>query len=365
MALRILPLLLAIAPALFAAEPEIAILGYHQVEPVPKMGWSVSVEDFTDQMQFLAAAGYHVISIADLYDYISGTRASLPPNPVVITVDDGFEDAYAEIEPILKRFGYPWSLYVYPNFIGGISALKWPQVRELSAAGVDVEGHTMNHPHLMRKSHPEMTGDQYDAWLHNELAEGKRVLEQEIGKPVRFLAYPYGDYDEAVEKEAARDGYALALTSWAGFNTRKTPPFALRRTEMTSDTTLAVFARSVGAVPLELNDVSPVNETVGVPEVVSAVIVQAKELDPATVHIALLGESATGKYDPETGRITLTIGKYTRPRQGVIVYGDRASDHHPMATAWTYYTSAEAKTRYDAIAERLRELPLHHTQTKR
>lgn len=351
---------------LLAAAVAISILAYHQVEAVPQMGWSVSTEDFNDQMQFLANAGYHVVSIASAYDYLKGTRPDLPPNPVVITVDDGFEDAFTTIAPLLQGRAFPWSLYVYPNFISrGTSALRWEQVAELSAQGVDIEGHTMTHPHLMRKSHPEMDDAQYAAWLHAELADSKSLIEQKTHRPVRFLAYPYGDHDAGVEAEAARCGYVVGLLSWAGPNTRNTNLMELRRLPMESDMTLVKFAAGLGAIPIELQEVSPANDAVGTPRTISAVIAHPAELDPASVHIVLLGENARALYDPRSGRLTLTLDKYTRPRQRVIVYGTRVADGRVAATAWRFYTSAEAKAQYDAIMQRLRELPLHHTQTKR
>jgi hypothetical protein len=99
----IVALTLAMTPAAFGAQTTIPILAYHQVQDVPELGWSVSTEDFNAEMEFLKASGFHVIAIADLDDYKSGRRASLPSNPIVITVDDGFEDAYTNIAPTLKR----------------------------------------------------------------------------------------------------------------------------------------------------------------------------------------------------------------------------------------------------------------------
>ena len=343
----------------------VAILAYHQVEAVPRLGWSVSIEDFTDQMRYLRAAGFHVVPIADAYDYLSGKRDSLPANPVVITVDDGFADAYTNAAPVLKQFSYPWSLYIYPHFISrGSDALKWAQVKQLSAAGVDIQSHTVHHPHLMRKSQMSKSDDEYAAWLDSELVDSKTIIEKQTGKPVRFLAYPYGDYDAGVEAATART-YLVGLTSEVGLNTRATKLMELKRFPMTSDTTLQAFAKGVGATVLELRNATPANETVSTASQVSATIVNDDALDPASIHLILLGESATGSYDASTGKVTLSIAKFTRERQQAVIYGVRKSDGRPVTAAWTFYTNANAKARYEAVAQRLRELPLHHTQTKR
>ena len=334
---------------------------------MPKLGWSVSREDFTNQMEYLSTAGYHVIPISDLSDYMSGARDSLPENPVVITVDDGFIDAYTEVAPILKRFRYPWSLYVYPKFIGvGTNALNWPQVLELNAAGVDVESHTVTHPHLMHRSHPELSDEQYRVWLRGELTESKSILERKLKKPIRFLAYPYGDYDATVEEEATNAGYLLALTSWAGLNTRTTRPMELRRFPMTSDTTIGAFANAVGAPTLVLRELAPAPDSVGSPAAIRAVIADPTQFDPTTVRLALLGESGrTSTYNPKTGEATLKTPALKRKRQTVVLYALRAADRQPTAAAWTFYTTETAKAQYEDLARTLRELPLHHTQTKR
>jgi peptidoglycan/xylan/chitin deacetylase (PgdA/CDA1 family) len=358
-------ILFLIAFPVFAAEQRVAILAYHQVEPVPQLGWSVSVEDFKDQMLYLKTAGFNVVSIADAWDYLSGKRDSLPPNPVVITVDDGFVDAYTTVAPALKQFGYPWSLYIYPHFISrGSTALKWTQVKQLAAAGVDIESHTVHHPHLIRKSQMTKSDDEYAAWLTSELVDSKAEIEKQTGKPVRFLAYPYGDYDEGVEAATAKT-YLIGLTSWAGFNTRSTKPTRLYRFPIMSDTTLEQFAKGVGAEMIELRDVTPASSSVSIGSRVAAEIAKPGDLDPASVHIILLGENATGQFDAASGSVTLNISKFTRGKEQVLIYGKRKSDGRPVTATWTFYTSAEAKARHDAIAQRLRELPLHHTQSKR
>ena len=324
------------APALSAAE--VAILAYHQVEPAPQLDWATSIDDFKDQMLLLQTMGYSVVSIADAFDYLSGKKESLPPNPVVITVDDGWLDAYTTIHPALKKFGYPWSLYIYPHMVSrGRTYVTWPQVLELSRAGVDIQGHTMSHAHLMHASHKKMTDAEYDAFLTRELAESKAAIEAKTRKPVRFLAYPYGDFDDAVMAATAKHGYSAGLLSRYGLNDRKTNPLALHRFAITKETDLARFLdRGLRAVPLEMKDQAPETDSTSGALKVTATIVGAQKLDPDTVHVALLGEKAKGTFDRRTGRITITADKLTRKRQHVLVWGERASDHRRMAAAWAF-----------------------------
>lgn len=344
------------------------ILAYHEVDPLPERGWGVSSEDFADQMRYLALAGYNVVPISSLVDYIGGRRDSLLPNAVVITVDDGWLCASTEIQPVLKRFGFPWSLYVYPKIVGqGSHALTWPQIIALQKAGVDIEGHTMSHAHLMHASHPELNDAQYDAFLRTELDESKHIIESHTGQPVRFLAYPYGDYDDAVVAAAKRAGYEAGLLSWFGPNSRSTDPLKLRRLAMISDTSLDQLRTALGAAILDLHDLSPAAEGVlGADQTTLTATIDDNDLDPASIRASFLGETAADtSYDAESHRLTLTWKEKPREqRQTVIVVAATKTGGRAIGIA-RFYMSAAAKQKYDTLKETLSKIPLHHTETTR
>ncbi|HEY8132584.1 MAG TPA: polysaccharide deacetylase family protein [Thermoanaerobaculia bacterium] len=347
----------------------VPILAYHEVDPLPERGWAVQTEEFRDEMDFLAAAGYHVIPIADFYDYLIGKRDSLPSDPVIITVDDGWLCAYTDIGPILQKHQFPWSLYVYPAIVGqGTHSLNWSQIKELSDDGVDVEGHTMTHAHLSHRSHVDLNDSQYVSWLHDELAGSKSAIEEKTGRPVRFLAYPYGEHDAAIEQEAAEDGYAAGLTSEVGINTRSTSPLRLKRFPITSDTTLEQFCAGIGAVTLPLDDLAPAAESVikASQRSLSAIVVDKALLDPKTVGMTVLGvQHGSATYEPSLGRISYAWkGSLPAGRHRAVVWGNRA-DGLRFASVWTFYTSEGEKARYEVQRKQLLELPLHHTDTRR
>jgi peptidoglycan/xylan/chitin deacetylase (PgdA/CDA1 family) len=356
-------------PAAPARPVNVAIVAYHEVEAVPKMGWAAREEDFNDQLRYLARTGYHVIPLNDLYDYIAGRRQSLPPNPIVITVDDGWRCTYDTMFPAFERYRFPFSLFVYPKILGvGSHAMTWSQVQELAAKGVDIESHTMSHPHLMRRSQTAKSDEEYLAWLRSELTESRALLAEKTGKPVVFLAYPYGDHDSTVEAESAKAGYLAALTSEVGLNTRGSDPMALRRLPITSDTTLDAFRRGIGAASLELYAPSPADGTViaSGTRKISATIANAAILDPSTVHIALLNDTKTAaSFDPVSGTVTLALnGPLKGARQQVVVWGDDAYGRR-YAGGWTLYASEKDRLAYEAQANALAGLPLHHTQKTR
>jgi len=336
------------------------IIAYHDVDAEPRSGWAMRTEMFVDQMELLAATEQNVVPLADVNDYLAGRCQALPPRAVVLTVDDGFTCAYTDIAPVLGRLGYPFTIFIYPSLIGsGEHSLTWAQVAELQRRGADVESHTMTHPHLMRRSHPEMSDAVYAAWLHDELARARAVVEARTKQPVRFLAYPYGDYDAAVEREATSDGYLLALTSESGPNTLTTDPLTLRRFAPDAATTLEQFAAGIGLGKLELSDVAPADGVAA--STFTATIADRRQFDPASVHVVLLGDPRTrGAYDPQSGRVSLSLPAHPKPRQRVVVWADDAATGQRFAAIATLYASSAERDRYRAIHEKLAALPLHH-----
>ncbi|HEY6115786.1 MAG TPA: polysaccharide deacetylase family protein [Candidatus Dormibacteraeota bacterium] len=233
---------------LLAAAAIATILCYHEVDPlqdahvtVPRasattsgsaemLRYTAAPENFTAQLDYLEQNGYTVIPLERLVDCLEGQGEALPPRAVVITVDDGWLCAYTRIAPELRRRGMPFTLFVYPHIVGrGEHAVSWPQVEELAGEGVDVESHTLTHPFLTQLD---------PVAVDRELAESREEIERHTHEPVRFLSYPYGDYNPAVMESAQRSGYDAAVTTWRGPITAETPPLELKRYLIHNDTTL-------------------------------------------------------------------------------------------------------------------------------
>src|SRR5437870_6320038 len=118
------------------------VLCYHIVEAPADPRMEISRETFQQHMQYLEMTGYNVIPLRHLYEYVAGDRAELPPNAVVITIDDGWRSTYTEAYPELKKRGWPFTVFIYPNIINRTAtALSWNQIRAMSENGGDMQIH--------------------------------------------------------------------------------------------------------------------------------------------------------------------------------------------------------------------------------
>jgi peptidoglycan/xylan/chitin deacetylase (PgdA/CDA1 family) len=191
----------------------IPVLYYHSVMVEPGNELRIPPEQFEAQIKYLSEHDYHVISLDQLYRfyYENGT---LPKNPVVITFDDGYEDNYTNAYPILKKYGYNATVFAVTSYISSKGYMSWDQLQELEDKGWQIEGHTVNHPHLGKDKLSNTD-------LKRELREAKDILEKRFGRSVRFFAYPYGDYNTDIVGEVKEAGYLMAFTTergWANKN---------------------------------------------------------------------------------------------------------------------------------------------------
>ncbi|HEX6708674.1 MAG TPA: polysaccharide deacetylase family protein [Albitalea sp.] len=200
----------------------------------------VSPSAFAAQLDWLARNDYHVVRLAELVAYLEG-RQPLPRRSVVITIDDGYESVHRYALPLLRKHGFPATLFVYTDFVGAGDALSWPQLQDLAASGlVDVQAHSKSHRNLIERPATETDG-QYRQGIETEARAPREILERRLPVQVRHYAFPYGDANEAVLEVLARQRYELAVTVNPGGNAFFAQPLMLRRTMIFGDHDLEAF----------------------------------------------------------------------------------------------------------------------------
>jgi len=172
-------------------------------------------------LRYLQAQGYQSISLYDLVDYLNRGRL-LPPKPVVLTFDDGYRDAYTNAFPLLQKYGMTGTFFLVTAPIDQHNPeyLSWEQVKEMNAAGMDMECHTYTHPDLRGKD------ADYIIW---QVVGSKEAIEQRTRRPVRFFAYPSGRYDDLVVQILRSAHFWGAVTTMYGDTHSSEETFALRR----------------------------------------------------------------------------------------------------------------------------------------
>lgn len=321
------------------------VLCYHIVESPLDARMEISRDTFRQHLQYLEMTGYNVIPLKHLYEFVTGKRTSLPPNSVVITIDDGWRSTYTEAYPELKKRGFPFTVFVYPQIIGKTAtALTWNQIREMAKNGGDIESHSLSHPFLTRRRHATLSDDEYAAWLHKELVESKKILEKQTGQTVSFLAYPYGDYDHYLAHSVGSAGYEAALTCDFGKVLKGSDPLRMRRFVIDKRMDFSAFRKYMGATPMQLAEMTPKPGDVVEPAtaVISARIPNYQNIDPKSVGMALLGVGSLlpYAYDAKTGAITLMISDAMKALKGnyhrAVVWAKDTKTGKRIEASWTF-----------------------------
>ncbi len=206
---------------------------------------------FERQMEFLHQNGYQPVSIDRLVDYLNMKR-ELPPKAVVITFDNGWRSVYKIAYPILKKYRFPATVFIYTNFIGAPKALTWQQLREMSAHGISIQSQTLSLPNLTRLA-PDARLQDHIMTLERELGQSKALIQKNIGKPCNYLAYPFGKTNDLVIAMAKKFGYRAGFTLNRGSNPFFVDNFKIRRSMIYGHYDLNRFAKNLKVFePLEL-----------------------------------------------------------------------------------------------------------------
>jgi peptidoglycan/xylan/chitin deacetylase (PgdA/CDA1 family) len=227
----------------------VPILCYHNLGEQAKGRMVMAAATFREQMLYLKAKGYRVVSLREFVEFTRLGR-QLPQRSVVLTFDDGYKSFRQYAYPVLKELGFPATLFVYTDYVGaGRNALSWAELRELAAEGFDIQAHSKTHGDLRRiAGEPEA---QYQRRMQAELAQPQELFQKNLGRRADIIAFPYGSWDESLLGKVIEHGYV------AGFSVRRQGNgsfirlLAGNRSQIYSEMTLDDFAKNLNVYQRE------------------------------------------------------------------------------------------------------------------
>jgi len=185
----------------------VPVVMYHKVEQVEEgRSDTVSPQNLRYQLEYIKDNGYHVLT---LEDYVEGVRSGrkFDRKTVVLTFDDGYDNNWSNAFPILREFGYPAAIFVPTEQMGRPGHMTWDQVKAMAASGITFGSHGLTEAYLPDCPAPRMK---------REIEDSKRILEEELGMPVKFIAYPIGGFNDGIKSQVKRAGYEAAMTTNRG-----------------------------------------------------------------------------------------------------------------------------------------------------
>jgi peptidoglycan/xylan/chitin deacetylase (PgdA/CDA1 family) len=220
------------------------ILMYHVINPPPAgapfPGLYVTPEEFAEQMQALARAGYRPVTLDELWANWH-EHAPLPAGkPIVLTFDNGYQSQYTQALPVLRRLGWVGvenlQLTGLPPSQGGLSP---EQVRGLIAAGWELDTQGFSHADLTTLDASE---------LSYQVAVARTEVQRLYHVPVNWFCYPSGQYDATVLAAVRTAGYRGSTTVVPGWAQPGEDPYRLPRLRVLGGTTAPQLLSEIAAI---------------------------------------------------------------------------------------------------------------------
>jgi peptidoglycan/xylan/chitin deacetylase (PgdA/CDA1 family) len=221
----------------------VPILEYHYIRVNPdkrdRLGFNLSVtpDDFTAQMDWLKASGFHPVDLNEVRAYLHD-RQPLPPRPVVLTFDDGYRDFYSTAFPILQAHGFKAVSYVVPGFLDRPNYMSRGDVVTIDRGGMEIAAHTMNHVDLTKAN---------GAQLVQQVDGSRSALEQLVGHPVLDFCYPSGRFNPSVVAQVRAAGFRDGTTTVGGAYESVATAYIWPRVRIDGRDTLAPFTAKLAS----------------------------------------------------------------------------------------------------------------------
>jgi peptidoglycan/xylan/chitin deacetylase (PgdA/CDA1 family) len=351
------------------------IFCYHRlVDKIRYPGTEITPADFEAQMKLLKDSGITVISMQDLLAWRRGDK-NIPPRCAVVSFDDGWKSQYEVAWPIMKKFGYPFTMFIYTEGVrggslGGGEAITWEQLADMRDNGIDVEAHTATHQDLReghnimliaaggKRTRTKLTGPEYEQWVQKEVVGSKELLEQRLGIKVNCFAVPFGNYNEHVKEIARNAGFEAMFTVYGQPITFTSPLDSLGRYAIEANKP-KVFVDAVKMIGTSSGGAAAVAE-------VGAANLSTQPADGETVHTALplikanlgrVGAIEPGSvqmrvsglgvvpvsYDPKTGTVSYQVTQKLRGNSCTVILSAK-SEGKKVEAHWTFGIDATAAT---------------------
>jgi peptidoglycan/xylan/chitin deacetylase (PgdA/CDA1 family) len=337
---------------------QVIVYGYHRfVNQVRRPDTEITPQMFEQQMQELKNRGITVIGMQDFLAWKRGDK-NIPPRCAIITFDDGWKSQYDVAWPIMKKFGYTFTMFIYTEGVrgghfGGGEAITWEQLAEMRDAGIDIQAHSETHQDLRKPydkvAKKKLSPPEYEQWLQNEVGRCKDTLEQRLGIKVNCFAVPYGFYNQHVKDVAKRAGYEAVFTVYGQPITFRSTMDSLGRyliegnkPKVFVDAISMIATSSGGGAPVAEFGASNIaskpadGETIRNPlPLISANLSAFGAIDPGSVAMRVSGLGVVpASFDAKTNTVSYQVTKKLRDKCSVIV--EAKSGGKKVETHWTF-----------------------------
>ncbi len=210
------------------------IFVYHRFGDDRHPSTNTSTKELIKEFEFFKKNNYKVVPLETLVTKIKN-QENIPDNWIILTIDDNFKSFYRNGFEIFKKYGYPFSMFVYveatqkkyPDY------MSWKELKEISQYG-SLEFHSYSHPHMTYKT---------DKFLENDFKKGLEIFQKNLGFTPKYFSYPYGEYSKRVKNIAKKFGFEAIINQNMGAIGKNSTVYNLDRNALVGKSNLPYFLK--------------------------------------------------------------------------------------------------------------------------
>lgn len=218
---------------------EIPVLMYHNISENVENKNTVSPKKFENDVETLKKNGYEGILLQDLYKYVENKK-KLPKKPIIITFDDGYISNYNQGYKIADKLNFKMNFGIIGWSVGekqrvSIEHFNWSEAKEMERSGlIEINSHTydLHSPKGTSYGLLEECGlgveykegeskKDYEERMNIDIGRFEKEMILKLGHRSRFMVYPYGIFNNDIEKIIKKQGYLGSLTIEEGIRVFK------------------------------------------------------------------------------------------------------------------------------------------------
>lgn len=197
-----------ISSTLCFANSSAVILQYHHVSDDTPYSTSITPKQFKKHIQWLKDNNFKVLSLPELVSTLKNNKEFKQINNVAITFDDANRSVCEIAWPVLKKYKLPFTLFISTEAVENNfqSQCTWADLKEMHESGLMTPANH-SHRHLNMVSSPLLHDSNWTSLMQNEVLKAQQLIEQRIGHTSMFFAYPFGEYNLALEQLISSLGF--------------------------------------------------------------------------------------------------------------------------------------------------------------
>ncbi|SET61906.1 polysaccharide deacetylase family protein [Lacrimispora sphenoides] len=220
----------------------VPIIMYHQVKNSGFGNDVISPNEFESDLKYLKENHYNTITMTQLIEYVHDKK-ELPPNPVILSFDDGYLSTYLNVYPLVKEYNMKIVLSVIGKSVDDFSKVcdenieyshvTWDEIKEMQQSGlVEIQSHSYNLHKISKGRYgccqlDNESLENYEEFLSNDLNKLQEEILSVTGSSPNTFTYPYGRYNDKIETIIKKLGFKATLTCKFGVNVIDNDPDTL------------------------------------------------------------------------------------------------------------------------------------------